>query len=312
MKTYIRPAYLQQGDKVAIVAPAKRILPNELDEEIDMIKSWGLEIVLGENLYHYHYFGYAYSGTFDERLHDFQAALHDAEIKAIWCARGGYGSIQLIDELDFSRFFQHPKWIIGYSDITVFHAKLHHLGYQSVHGMVVKKLNLPYHPDSYQSVKQLLFNESLEYQIPLHPYNQIGESEGILIGGNLSIIYSLLGSDTSLEGKDKILFLEDWYENWYHVDRMLMSLKRANILPQIKGLILGNFTFMDVENENIVDYNHPFDPTTYDIIKTYTQDLNIPICYQFPAGHTGHNIAMKFGAKVKLSIQSNSVTLQYI
>ncbi|WP_395093996.1 LD-carboxypeptidase [Vaginella massiliensis] len=312
MKTFIRPDYLQSGDKIAIVAPAKRILPHELDEEIELIQSWGLEVVLGKNLYHSHYFGYAYAGTLEDRLADFQQALDNPSVKAIWCARGGYGAIQLIDELDFGAFMQHPKWIIGYSDITVFHAKLHQLGYQSIHGVVVKKLNLPYHPESYRSVKQLLFNQSFTYDIPLHPQNKTGQAEGILIGGNLSIVYSLLGSPTSINPNDKILFLEDWYENWYHVDRMMTSLKRAEILPKINGLILGSFTFMDVEEENTAHYTNPFDPTTYQIIHHHLAPYNIPVCFQFPAGHTGHNIAMKFGEKVKLSIQSNSVTLQYI
>ncbi len=313
MKNMIQPDYLQKGDSILILAPAKRILPNELDEEIQMIKSWGLEIILSKNLYNSYNFGYAYSGTIEERLEDFQEALNHSTIKAIWCARGGYGSIQLIDQLDYSQFIQSPKWIIGYSDITVFHTKIYQLGIQSLHGMVVKKLkNTNYHSDSYESVKALLFNENFQYQIPINTLNKNGVAQGNLIGGNLSIIYSLLGSETALNGENTILFLEDWYENWYHLDRMLMSLKRAGILSKIKGLILGNFTFMDTEEENKENYTNSFDPVSYQIIASHIKDLNIPVSFGFPAGHTGHNLAMKFGAKVELSIQSNSVNLTYI
>ncbi|WP_288763771.1 LD-carboxypeptidase [uncultured Weeksella sp.] len=309
----IQPKFLQQGDTIAIVAPSKRILPNELDQEITMIKDWGFKVLVGKNIYAQHQFGYAYAGTTQQRLHDFQEALDNPNIQAIWCARGGYGAIQLIDSLDFSSFAQSPKWIIGYSDITVFHTKLQQLGYQSIHGMVVKKLaHTLYHPSTYESVRQLLIGENPTYPLLAHPINITGETTGILLGGNLSILYSLLGSETSINPENKILLIEDWYENWYHVDRMMMSLQRAGILQKLRGILVGNFTRMDVEEENTTDFEKAFDPMSLRIIHQYVKDLQIPVAFHVPAGHTGHNMAMRFGAKVELKIQSNSVNLTYI
>ncbi len=310
----IQPNFLKEGDKIAIVAPAKQMLFGELDEAIDLIKSWKLIPVLGKNIYAEYDFGYKYAGTDEIRTEDFQWALDDSEIKAIWCARGGYGSVKIIDELDLTNFKKSPKWIIGYSDITVFHNHFNRLGFQTIHGVTAKKLaNTEYHPTSYQSVYEALFGKEINYEIQSHAYNNLGKTEGELIGGNLSIVYSLLGSESAITNpSDKILFLEDWFENWYAVDRMMMNLKRNNILNQVKGIILGNFTHMDTEDENKENYNHPFDSTTYEVIHSFTKDLNIPIAFNFPSGHTGHNVALKMGAKVRLNITSNSVNLYFI
>ena len=309
----IQPSYLQKGDKIAIVAPAKRMLAGELDEAIALIKQWGFEPVLGKNIYNVYDLGYLYAGTDEERATDFQWAINNPEIKAIWCARGGYGCVKIIDQLDFSAFNQNPKWIIGYSDITVFHNHLNTLGYQTIHGVTAKKLaNVDYHKDSYPSLYHTLIGEQLTYQIENHPFNKEGEVKGELIGGNLSMIYSLLGSPSTIQPLNKILFLEDWFENWYAVDRMLMNLKRNGIFDQISGLILGSFTHMDTEEENGENYNHPYDPKTYEVINEIVKDYNIPIAYQFPAGHTGYNLSLKMGSQVHLKVNSNSVTLSFI
>ena len=309
----IQPPYLQQGDKIALVAPAKRILEGELDEAIALIKSWGFVPVLGENIYKQYDLGYAYAGTDTERAEDFQWALDNSEIKAIWCARGGYGCVKIIDQLDFTNFLSNPKWIIGYSDITVFHNHINKMGVQTLHGVTAKRLvDVIYHEDSYASVYKALIGDSIEYTIPNHPLNRLGEAEGNLIGGNLSMIYSLLGSTSEIDAQDKILFLEDWYENWYAVDRMLMNLKRNGIFDQIEGLILGSFTRMDTEEENLENYMNPYDPKTYEIIQVITKEYQIPICYGFPAGHTGHNLALKMGDKVRLKVDTNSVNLYSI
>ncbi|WP_413531496.1 S66 peptidase family protein [Empedobacter brevis] len=310
----IQPDFLKEGDKIAIVAPAKRMLQGELDEAIELIKSWKLIPVLSKNLYAEYDFGYKYAGTDEIRTEDFQWVLDDDEIKAIWCARGGYGSVKIIDELNLTNFKKNPKWIIGYSDITVFHNHFNRLGFQTLHGVTAKKLaNVDYHPDSYQSVYNTLVGDQIQYEIETHPYNQLGEAKGELVGGNLSIVYSLLGSESAIiNPSDKILFLEDWFENWYAVDRMLMNLKRNGILNQVKGIILGSFTHMDTEEENSENFNHPFDPKTYEIIHAFTQNLNIPITFGFPAGHTGHNLALKMGAKVQLNVTSKNVNLYFI
>uniref|UniRef100_UPI002612AB3C S66 peptidase family protein n=1 Tax=uncultured Empedobacter sp. TaxID=410844 RepID=UPI002612AB3C len=228
----IQPDFLKEGDKIAIVAPAKRMLQGELDEAIELIKSWKLVPVLGKNIYTEYDFGYKYAGTDELRTEDFQWALDDVEIKAIWCARGGYGSVKIIDELDLTNFKKHPKWIIGYSDITVFHNHFNRLGYQTLHAVTAKKLaNTDYLPISYQSVYDVLFGKEIQYDNSIHAYNNLGEVKGELVGGNLSIVCSLLGSESAIiNPSDKILFLEDWFENWYAVDRMLMNLKRNGIL----------------------------------------------------------------------------------
>ena len=307
----IKPAYLKQGDKIALVAPAKRMLEGELDEAIALVNSWGFEAVLGKNIYNEYDLGYLYAGTDEERAADFQWALDDESIKAIWCARGGYGSVKIIDLLDFTKFKQNPKWIIGYSDITVFHNHVNRLGFETIHGVTAKKLaNTIYHPDSYPSLHDLLVGNEMNYSFQnIHRYNKIGEAEGELIGGNLSIVYSLLGSESAIQPEGKILFLEDWFENWYAVDRMLMNLKRNKIFDKIAGLILGSFTHMDTEEENPENYNQPYDPKTYEVIHQLTVQYQIPIAYQFPAGHTGYNLSLKMGSKVQLKVDTNSVNL---
>lgn len=310
----IQPDFLKEGDKIAIVAPAKRMLQGELDEAIALIKSWKLVPVLGKNIYAEYDFGYKYAGTDEVRTEDFQWALDDVEIKAIWCARGGYGSVKIIDELDLTHFKKHPKWIIGYSDITVFHNHFNRLGYQTLHAVTAKKLaNTDYLPISYQSVYDVLFGKEIQYDNSIHAYNNLGEVKGELVGGNLSIVCSLLGSESAIiNPSDKILFLEDWFENWYAVDRMLMNLKRNGILNQVKGIILGSFTHMDTEEENAENYNSAYDPKTYEVIHYFTKNLNVPVVYGFPAGHTGHNVALKMGAKVHLNVTSNNVNLYFI
>lgn len=308
-----QPSYLQKGDKIAIVAPAKRMLDGELDEAIQLIKEWGFEPVFGKNIYQFYDLGYAYAGTDKQRAEDFQWALDNPEIKAVWCARGGYGSVKIIDLLDFKMFEKNPKWIIGYSDITVFHNHINKLGYQTIHGVTAKKLaGVEYHLDSYPSLYRALTGDKINYQIATsHSFNKIGEAEGELIGGNLSIVYSLLGSNSAIQPNGKILFLEDWFENWYAVDRMLMNLKRNGIFEQIAGLVLGSFTHMDTEDENAENYNHPYDPKTYEVINEIVKEYKIPIAFQFPAGHTGHNLALKMGEKVHLKVDTNSVNLQF-
>ena len=307
----IKPAYLKKGDKIALIAPAKRMLEGELDEAIALINTWGFEAVLGKNIYNEYDLGYLYAGTDEERAADFQWALDDESIKAIWCARGGYGSVKIIDLLDFTKFKQSPKWIIGYSDITVFHNHINRLGFETIHGVTAKKLaNTLYHEDSYPSLQQILVGNKMNYSFQnTFPYNKIGDAEGELIGGNLSIVYSLLGSESAIQPEGKILFLEDWFENWYAVDRMLMNLKRNKIFDKITGLILGSFTHMDTEEENAKNYNHAYDPKTYEVIHQLTAQYQIPIAYQFPAGHTGYNLSLKMGSKVQLKVDTNSVNL---
>lgn len=306
----MKPVFLKPQDKIAIVAPSGRVFPHEIDDGLNLIKSWGLIPVLSENLFGYFYNGYHFSGTDEQRINDFQEALDDNEIKAIWCARGGYGAVKLLDHLDYSKFFKHPKWVIGYSDITALHSHINNFGIETIHGITVKKLNTNYQEETFLTLKSILFGEPLKYDIPAHPYNQTGIANGKLVGGNLSIIYSLAGSNSFIKGNNLILFIEDWNENWYHLDRMMMNLKRSGLLRKIKGLIVGSFTKMDIEEEN-PDFSAEFDPRSYKIIHQMMGNYNIPICFGFPAGHIGDNQALILGSEINLEVNENSVILNF-
>lgn len=301
---------MRSNDKVAIVAPSGRVFEKELEQGLHLLKEWNLIPVLGKNLWKSHYKAYHYAGTVQERLEDLQWALDNEEVKAIWCARGGYGAVQLLEELDWSLFQKNPKWLIGYSDSTVLHQQISNLNIQSLHALTVKRLNRTYTEESFNSLKKALFEGNLKYKIQGHPYNQIGEAKGRLMGGNLSLIYSLMGSETECKGEDLILFIEDWCENWYHLDRMFMSLKRSGLLNRIKGLLVGSFTQMDVESGN-PDFYSDFDETSYSIIHGFMKKYSIPVAYGFPAGHIGDNRALILGNQVVLKVSEDILILEF-
>ena len=306
----MKPDFLQAGDHVAIIAPSGRVFKEELQENLAFLKSMELEPVLGEHLFEDYDNGYHYAGKIEDRLYDFQWAIDDENIKAIWCARGGYGAVQLVDRLDWDHFIQKPKWLIGYSDITVFHNHLNNLNIPTIHGLTIKKLNTEYQPETFLTLQKALFGEKLNYEIPTHALNQIGSARGKLVGGNLSIIYSLMGSLSTIQGENLILFIEDWNENWYHLDRMMMNLKRSGLLKKIKGLIVGSFTKMDLENEN-PDFHTDYDPMSFQIIHQFMENYTIPICFGFPAGHIGDNRALILGTEVEFNISNEIVKLEF-
>lgn len=306
----MKPEFLKQNDKIAIVAPSGRIFPEEIQDGLNLIKSWGLIPVLGKNLFEDYYNGYHFAGTDEQRISDFQEALDNDEIKAIWCARGGYGAVKLLDNLKWNKFLKNPKWIIGYSDITAIHNHVNNFEIQTIHAITTKKLNTEYNEETFLTLEKALLGQELNYEIPAHPFNQKGKVKGKLVGGNLSIIYSLVGSNSFINGENSILFIEDWNENWYHVDRMMTNLKRSGLLARIKGLVVGSFTKMDVEAEN-PEFHSDFDPTTYEVIQKIMNEFEIPIAYQFPAGHIGDNRALIFGREVSLEINENSVNLNF-
>lgn len=306
----MKPPLLQPNDKIAIIAPSGRVFENELQENLSFIRSLGLKSVFGENLFNDFYSGYHYAGTQAERLSDFQKALDDPEIKAIWCARGGYGAVHLLEKLDWKKFKQYPKWIIGYSDITALHNEINNFGFASLHGLTVKKLNTTYTPETFQSLEDALFHGKLEYEIPGNPLNRKGSAKGKLVGGNLSLVYSLSGTPHAILGKENILFLEDWCENWYHLDRMLNNLKLSGLFDRISGLILGSFTQMDIKDEN-PDFESPYDPSSYQIIHNFIKDYDFPVCFGFPAGHTGDNRVLIFGSDVHLHVTNEKSMLEF-
>lgn len=305
-----KPDFLKPKDKVAIIAPSGRVFEKELQENLDFLHSLDLEIVQGKHLYKTHYDAYHYAGTIQERLKDFQWALDDEEIKAIWMARGGYGAVHLLDLINWEKFKQKPKWIIGYSDITAIHNHINNWDIASLHAITVKRLNCEYTIESFSSFRKALFGENLGYTIDPHPLNRLGNVKGKLVGGNLSLIYSLIGSQSSIQAENSILFVEDWNENWYHLNRMLMNLKRSGLLRQIKGLIVGSFTQMDVKSENPNFYDN-FDEVSNQLIRKFIDEFDFPVCFNFPAGHIGDNRALILGQNVELNITNTQVTLDF-
>jgi muramoyltetrapeptide carboxypeptidase len=297
----ITPPYLQKGDRVAIVCPAKK-LPKPMDDAVALLQSWGLDVVLGQTVTAgYHQF----AGDDALRTHDLQQYVNDDSIKAIFAARGGYGTVRIVDSVDFSPLNVNPKWIIGFSDITVLHAHLyrnHELC--TIHGQM--PVNIPdATATSVETLRKALFGEALTYQLPPHPLNRTGKASGILIGGNLSILVSLSGSVSDYDYTGKILFLEDVGEYLYSVDRLMYTLKRAGKLKHLAGLIVGGFT--DLKDNDI-----PFGQTAQEMIKAAVEEYDYPVCFDFPAGHVSDNWAMVFGKSLTLDIQQNSVIARYI
>ncbi len=284
------PSYLKKGDKIGIVACARIISQEDLQPAVDILRSWGLEVVLSKNLFNT---SHQYAGTDSERAEDLQNMMDDTSIKAVISARGGYGTIRIIDRLDFTLFKTHPKWIIGYSDITVLHSHLHHLGIETIHATM--PINFGKNKESTDSLRKALFGESVNYETETHLLNRNGNAEGELIGGNLSLLYALSGSVSDLDTKEKILFIEDLDESLYHIDRMMMNLKRSGKLSDLAGLVVGSMTEMK-------DNTIPFGKTAEEIIADAVNEYSYPVCFNFPAGHIDRNMAIYFGRKVKLSI----------
>ena len=300
----VRPAYLKKGDTIMILAPAGRIKDKKgLEAGIELANHWGLVVFFGNHLLSQ---DNTFAGTDEQRLEDLQKALDNSSIKAIWAARGGYGTVRIVDDLDFSKFMQQPKWIIGYSDITVLHNKLHELGYQSVHGQMPLTLNLedPVQRESIQSLYKTLFGKKLQYKIDSSEFNRLGESSGQLVGGNLSIVYSMLASDTNLNMNRKVLFIEDVGEALYHIDRMMISLKRAGYFLDCEGIIVGNFKLKANES-------NPFGKSLEDIVLEAAEGTDFPIIFNFPAGHVDDNRSLLLGSYVDLKVTKNKSKIRF-
>ena len=285
--------FLHPGSKVAIVAPARKVTPEEMEYAITWLKDKGFVPVYDERLFAEHYI---FAGDDEFRAAVFQEYLDDENIDAIWLARGGYGSIRVIDKLDFTKFLQHPKWIIGFSDTTVIHGKLNRLGCPSLHA------SMPYCFDNKiieakQSLVDALMGKPLKYEFSAHPLNRIGVVEGEIVGGNLSVLYGMIGSDSFPETDGKILFIEEVDEYIYHVDRMMLALKRAGKLANLKGLVVGGLT-------QIHDNPDPFGQSVEEVIADAVKDYDYPLCFGFPAGHFSDNRTLVFGQKVRLEITS--------
>lgn len=297
----ILPPYLKKGDKVVITCPAKK-LPNGIDDAVRLLESWGLEVVLGETVYAAHN---QFAGTDELRARDLQQFLDDPEIKAVFAARGGYGTIRIIDQFDFTELLKSPKWLVGFSDITILHAHLQaQLNMCSIHGQM--PINIPDgSKPSLESLRKSLFGEEISYSYPNTSRGRTGEANGILIGGNLCTLMALSGSVSEPDYRDKILFLEDVGEYLYTVDRMFWTLKRSGKLAQLKGLVIGGFT-------ELKDYEPPFGQSVSEIILNLVKEYDYPVCFDFPAGHISDNQALIFGKKVQLSVEEKQINLIYI
>ncbi len=288
------PSPLKKGDKIAITCPAKK-LPAPMTDAVKLLESWGLEVVLGDTVdLSYHQF----AGDDEQRARDLQRFIDDDSIKAIIAARGGYGTVRIIDKVDFSRFAANPKWLVGFSDITVLHTHLFaNYGLQTIHGQM--PVNIPdASAHSLETLRKALFGENLSYQFTSHANNRSGNSSGILVGGNLSLLVAVSGSVSDLDYAGKVLFIEDVGEYLYAIDRMIRCLDRAGKLKDLKGLIVGGFT-------EVKDNDIPFGQSVAEIIMEVVKEYDYPVCFDFPAGHIPDNCSLAFGKTISLRVDAN-------
>jgi muramoyltetrapeptide carboxypeptidase len=306
-KSLIIPKYLKPGDVIGITCPAGFITDKEIQSAVQQMQNWGFNIRIGDTV---NKRDFTFGGTDEERAKDFQQMLDDDSIKAIMCARGGYGSIRIIDKLDFKKFTAHPKWIIGFSDITVIHSHLNrNFNIASIHSKMCNSFPddwnkaEPTQIDSILSIKQVLTGEKMKYDVAPNTNNKTGTAEGQLVGGNLKTIESLSGSISDIKTNGKILFVEDTGEYLYSIDRMFWNLKRTGKLSELKGLIVGGF------KAKPDDPGEDFGKTIYDIVLEKIKEFDYPVCFDFPVGHQKNNFALKCGVKHKLTVQIDSCNL---
>lgn len=294
------PQYLKKGDTVAVVATARKIDASTLQPGIKLLESWGLKVILGKTIGKEQN---QLAGADWQRATDFQEMIDNPAVKAIWAAKGGYGTVRIVDRIDFSQFKKTPKWIIGFSDVTVLHSHINQLGFQSLHAIMA--ISVPSATTAAkESLRKALFGEKLSYAIPYHAFNKLGQAKGELVGGNLSVLYSIQGSDSEVELDNKILFLEDLDEYLYHIDRMMTNLKRNGSLKKLKGIIIGGMTSM---NDNDV----PWGKNALEIIQDSVKDLNIPVAYNFPAGHSKDNRTLILGRIVTFEVTAKETTVVF-
>lgn len=297
------PPYLKRGDTIGLVCPAGYMPVEKVSECIRVLnEEWGFTTKVGSTVgRQFNYF----SGTDEERLEDLQAMLDNEDVKAILCARGGYGLSRIIDRIDFSAFKKKPKWIIGFSDITVLHAHIYRNYYIStLHAPMANAFNGEGYKDEYvQSLRSALEGRKIKYQCATHVFNKKGEGIGELVGGNLSLLVHLTGTASDIKTKGRILFLEDVGEYLYNLDRMMRQLKRSGKLDKLAGLIIGGFTDMK-------DTERPFGQTAYEIIHDAVAEYDYPVCFGFPVSHDKENYALKTGAGYKLKVSKSKVLLE--
>ena len=296
----ITPPYLKKGDTIGIVCPSGYLPAKKTTNCIQMLTSWGFQVKIGKTVGHQHHY---FSGTDEERLADLQQMRDDKSIQAILCGRGGYGLSRLIDRLSFRQLKKYPKWIIGFSDITVLHAHLYQqVKMASLHAPMAAAFSKPDLSSVFTLKKALLGKKQIYTCVP-HPFNRAGKFTGPLIGGNLSLVAHLIGSPSALHTKGAILFLEDIGEYVYNIDRMLIQLKRSGVFDKLGGLIIGGFT--DCKDTEI-----PFGLTVTEVIRNQVQEYSFPVCFDFPVSHDTANVALKHGLPYELSVSTRKVSLK--
>jgi len=297
----LRPRNVQKGSKVGIVSTARAISLDELRPLLTLLESWGLEAKVGGSI------GVVqdqYAGSDEQRRSDLQAMLDDDSIDAIWCARGGYGTVRIIDRLDFTNYLKHPKWLIGYSDVTVLHSHLHNLGVETLHANMATEI-AEKSALTRESVRRVLFGE--EYQIEFTPnesFGRQGSASGPLVGGNLSLLYGLIGSPSAIKTNGKIMFIEDLDEMLYHIDRMMLNLKRNGLLDELAALVVGGMS--DMKDNTI-----PFGKTAEEIVWEAVEEYHYPVVFGAPAGHILDNRALIMGREAHLKVDAEEATLNF-
>jgi muramoyltetrapeptide carboxypeptidase len=287
------PKPLKQGSTIGLISTARKIDKETLKPAVELFESWGLKTVFSQHLFEE---DHQFAGSDEQRLADLQSFIDDPQIEAVMCVRGGYGTVRIVDELNFLSLTQKPKWICGYSDVTVLLNKLQRKGLESLHST----MPIDFHRVSEtgkESLRRVLFGETLAYEVEGHPFNKKGETHGRLMGGNLSVLYSQTGSPSSLNTEGAILFIEDLDEYLYHIDRMMQNLKRNGYFERLSGMIVGGMTDMH-------DNKIPFGRNAKEIISDILRPYNFPLCFDFPAGHQDDNRALIFGRRVRLDVGS--------
>ncbi|MBC7556360.1 MAG: LD-carboxypeptidase [Chryseobacterium sp.] len=301
MKNSTYPRSLKKGDKIAIISPAGFVEKSAVENTLKLIKSKSYEPVFGEHTFDIFNHGYNYAGTEKQRISDLNWAFNNPEISAIWATRGGYGCMHLLEKIDFKEFKKNAKWYIGYSDNTAIQSYLLKKGFASISGQTLKTSSFGVSEESYDKIFQILKGKYTDYKIEKNQFNKNGKTDGELIGGNLALIYALLGTKYSFDFKDKILFIEEIGENFYALDRMMMSLELAGVFKKIKGLIVGGMTNMDDEKVN-KNYRDSFDEMANQIISERISKYNFPTLFGFSNGHILENKPIIIGSKISLNV----------
>ena len=300
MSSFLCPPPLQESQTIYLISTARKIVNEDIQTAINLFEGWGLKVKAGKNLFAE---SGQFAGTDAQRTSDLQEALNDPLASAIICVRGGYGTVRILDNINFDEFIKNPKWVSGFSDVTALHTHIHQLNIQSIHGT----MPICFDTDetiSVESLRKILFGEKINYEFPAEAINRNGNCEGLIIGGNLSLLCNVIGTKSDIDYEGKILFIEDTDEYLYHLDRMIVQLLRAGKLDKIAGLMVGQFS-------KLHDNGVSFGKTITEIIYDAVDQFNFPVCYNIPIGHANKNLAIPCGRYARLDISKEKVLLDF-